>query len=195
MPRLVTTQPAVEPMLKTELKTHLRIASTDFDADMDRLIIAARQRAENYMWRSICTQTIELRLRRFPSGSGEILLPGGPVQSLTSVDYVDTAGGAQSLTVPDDVITEFAIDPATVRPAYDTIWPSTRIHTNAVTIVYQAGYGVAADVPELIKSGIKMMAGAMFENPEGMNSNSYRAGLDLLTDYKITDGRLVAFTQ
>jgi len=80
-----------------------------------------------------------------------IYLPKSPVQSVTSITYVDENGTTQTLA-SDQYRTDFVSEPARITPAYDVTWPTVRSVTNAVTVTYVAGYGAAADVPAGIKN-------------------------------------------
>lgn len=92
-------------------------------------------------------QTWVQRLDWFPC---EIELRRPPVQSVTSVEYVDTAGSTQTLAS-----SRYQLDassaPGRLRPAYGDSWPTIRLIPNAVTITFVAGYLTAAAVPAIAK--------------------------------------------
>ena len=197
MPSVILTQPAEEPVTLAEMKAHLRVDIVDDDALISSLIIAARQAAETICRRAICTQTIKMVLDQFaapginigsanwygpqwgtspgpltvlrPDGKTgfEIILPMSPVQSVTSIKFIDTSGVQQTMLSTDYKVDNIS-EPARILPAYGTTWPSTRNEINAVEIIYQAGYGAASVVPEGIKSWIKIRAATLYENREGV---------------------------
>jgi hypothetical protein len=94
----------------------------------------------------------------------EILLPCGPVQSVTSVVYVDTAGVSQTLVVTTDYVVDTSAEPARIYPAYGCSWPSARSQPNAITVTYVAGYGLAgANVPEPLLDAMYLLIGDGYE--------------------------------
>lgn len=162
MPRALVTLPSAEPVSLSEAKAHLRVTSTNEDSLINSLITAARMWAEDFTQRALITQTWEYKLDAFVD---EIEIPLPTLQSVTSIQYVDTAGATITLAN-----TEYTVDTAAerglVRLAYDKSWPSTRTQANAVTIRFIAGYGGAASVPGTIKAACLLMLGELYERRE-----------------------------
>jgi uncharacterized phiE125 gp8 family phage protein len=161
------TPPAEEPITTSEAKLSpsLRVATATDDTAIGTLITTARKLAETYTLHALVTQTWELVLDGFPTGG--IVVPLPPLQSVTSIKYIDTDGTEQTLdallySVDDDSI------PGLIVPAYGETWPTTRDEVNAVRVRFVAGFGDADDVPEDIKSWIKIMVGTMYDNPQGI---------------------------
>src|SRR5690606_36285460 len=90
-------------------------------------------------------QTLTLTLDRFPCGP--IYLPYPPLQSVSSIGYVDPQGVAQTVGVADYQV-DINSEPGRLVPAYGTTWPSTQCVLGAVTIEYVAGYSDVCDVPQ-----------------------------------------------
>jgi uncharacterized phiE125 gp8 family phage protein len=67
----------------------------------------------------------------------EAILPFGPVQSITQVKYIDSAGAEQTLSTSTYELDQ---DFDQVLLSYDQSWPSARAQKNAVWIDYWAGY-------------------------------------------------------
>jgi uncharacterized phiE125 gp8 family phage protein len=161
------TAPDVEPVTLAELKTHLRITDTDTDRDamLTALLLSARVHIDGksgYLGRAINTQTWELRLDSFPD---EIVIPLPPLQSVTSVKYIDTDGVEQTLST--DIYQVTTDDPATIVEKYGQSWPSTRDEKEAVRVRFVAGYGDSADdVPEPFKTAIKFHVEALYDKDE-----------------------------
>ena len=132
------------------------INTTD-DPLLGMLITAARIAAEMETRRALITQTIDLYLDAF---SDEIKLP--PIQSVTSITYVDLAGDTQTISAADYIV-DSKSEPCRITPAYSLSWPSTREQTNAVTVRFVAGYGAAADVPAGIKNWMLMRIATLWE--------------------------------
>ena len=140
----VTTAPSIEPVTVAEAKSQLRIDGSDEDTLIGNYITVARQTLEVLMRRAFITQTITLKYSSFPT---EIRLPRPPAISNYSVDT--------------------QTEPASIVPAYDKSYPDTRNQPNAVTVVYQAGYGAnTTDVPESIRLAIRLLVGSYYENRE-----------------------------
>ena len=156
------TAPTTYPVTLAEAKLHCRIDSTDDDTLVTALITAATEMCEQKVGRAIMPQTWELTLDSFE----DIWLTRTPVQSITSLKYIDEAGVEQTLS---GSLYSFAQDDfgfARVDPVYGAEWPTTRDQINAVTLRYVAGYANAAAVPEGIKQWIKLSISTMYENRE-----------------------------
>jgi uncharacterized phiE125 gp8 family phage protein len=156
------TAPTHEPITLEEAKDHLRVDGTDDDALISDLITAARKRAEKFQRRAFITQTWTVFLDEFPVW---IRLPKPPLQSVTSVKYLDTDGVQQTLASADYRVDTKSV-PARITPAWNESWPSTRAVTNAVEIEMVVGYGAATVVPEEARAAIKIYLGGLYENRE-----------------------------
>jgi len=162
-----STIPAAEVITLTEAKAHLRVTASDDDTYITSLITAARNYAEQYTRRAIPTQTVTYTLDAFPA---EIELPRNPVQSITSVQYVDDNGDPQTLSSSLYQTDLTGTVCATIKPAYDEDWPDTRAVYNAVTVTYEAGYGAAGDSPDTVPLSLKqamlLVISSLYENRE-----------------------------
>ncbi len=160
-----TVQPAVEPVSLAEAKLHCRV-DADITADdtlLTSLISAAREAAEEYLWRSLITQTWLFTLDGFPSGFIE--LPMGVVQSI-AIQYVDADGDLQTLDSAE-YVTAFSRSGSRVAPASGRTWPVTEPRIGAVRLTAVCGYGDAAsDVPHAIKAAILLTVGHLYMNRE-----------------------------
>ncbi len=181
----VTTPPAVEPVSRVEAKNNLRVDFTDDDDLIDRIITAAREWVEGRTGRQLITATLEYRVDRFGS---QIALPRPPLQSVTSIKYIDTAGDEQTLATTEYEATETR-EPALIIPAYGKTWPATANHPEAVRVVYDAGYGDSAgDVPKAIRQAILLMVSHYYELRQpvitGMTSSPIQFSVEsLLSKY------------
>ena len=154
--------PSSEPIMLNEAKLHLRVDVTDDDTLITGLIVAARQSAEQITGRALMQQTWELALDRFEC---EIRLQMPPLQSVTSIKYLDQDGVQQTLSTSDYLVDDYR-EPARIVPAYGKCWPSTRCQANAVLVRFIAGYANAGVVPQEIKQWMLLMIGSMYENRE-----------------------------
>lgn len=187
-----TAAPTVEPVSLAELRQHLRIDDHDEDLLIESLGIAARQHCEMFTRRQFCTATWQLTLDGFPNvfrekgapyvwegrHGKEIWLPSPPLQSVSSITYVDTAGDTQTWAASNyDVDTDS--EPGRVTLAFGKSWPTAQAQPESVTITYVAGYGAASDVPSNIKAAIKLWVGNLFENREPVLTGSIAASLPM----------------
>ena len=186
----LVTKPANEPVTLDEAKDHLKIELDDSteDALVSKLIIAARRRAENFLWRAIMKQTWDYFLDVFPGSADIILLPLPPLQSVTTVKYIDLDGNQQTLAASlwkVDAVSE----PARLVPAFNETWPSTREEINAVEIRFVAGYTDIGQVPEEVNSAMKMMMGTWYENRESLREGAELQPIPLdeaaIADYRV----------
>jgi len=162
----VTTDPLAEPVTLAEAKEHLNFDSDSANATISAMIGAARRKVEELEWRSLITQTVTLKLDAFPAASAAVYLPRPPLQSITSIQYVDADGETQTLAAADYDV-DVTSEPGRVKPSYGNTWPVTRSQMNAVTIVYAAGYGGdRADVPGDTRAAIKMLVAHLWANRE-----------------------------
>jgi len=178
----LSAAPTTEPVTLAEAKSWAKIDADDDDSLVQQLITAARNSAEEYMRRSLITQTWKLTLDRTPNslynalGSGVfdmplsalydgisncIELPRGPVQSVTSITTYDTTNTG---TVFDS--SNYFVDLAGWRVTLNSgcTWPTSVRLTAAVEVLYVTGYGASASsVPQPIKTGILIHIASMYE--------------------------------
>lgn len=160
------TAPTVEPLTVAEAKKHLNIMTFDDDSYITTLITAARMNTEKVLHRALITQTWNMYFDKFES---IFSLANPPLQSVTSIKYIDTSGAEQTLST--DVYTvDIDSEPGQVYRSYDESWPDIQAVEKAVDIEYVAGYGDAAtDVPAPIKHGMLMLISHMYEHRESVN--------------------------
>ena len=161
-----TAAPATTPVSRDEAKAHLNIASTDttWDTFIDTLLQSATDYAEERTRKAVITQTWIRYLNAFPSSIIEI--PKPPLQSVSSITYIDTAGDVQTWAAANYDV-DIRSEPGTVNVKTDFSYPSTKVIPNAVVITFVAGYGTAgSDAPALLISTIKLIIAHLFDNRE-----------------------------
>lgn len=132
-----TIEPGAEPISLAEAKDHLRLEGyADEDTLVGGIRSAARAYVETFTTRQVVTASWQLTLDWFPS---VIELPHPPLQTVTSITYVDTAGDTQTLATSVYTVDNTGLI-GRIYPAYNQSWPSTRSQPNAVTVTYVAGY-------------------------------------------------------
>ena len=173
--------PAMEPVGLAEVKDWCRIDTGDNDATIASMIVAARQHLGDlagYSGLVFITQTYDWTLDAFPACPA-LAFPVWPIQSVTSVSYVDTAGDAQTWAGASYLVDTKSM-PARLTPAYGEVWPSTRAQMNAVTIRFIAGYGDdPADVPEPLRTAIKALVAHWHEHREPVLTGTIQAELPM----------------
>ena len=156
----VTTAPTKEPITLAEARHHLNLGHELDDPILAQYIGAAREAAESFTRRSFAQQTLTLTLDCFPE---EIVLPRPPVQSVTSIKYIDTDGAEQTLATSVYQFDGSAEAMPRIREAYGQSWPNTRDQMAAVTIEYVAGY---EKTPEAARQALLLMIGSFYEHRE-----------------------------
>lgn len=161
------TPPTAEPITRAELKKHCEILSTDtaHDSYLDALIFAARQSVETYTGRQLVTATFDFFLDRLPVGVSPLHIPRPPLQSVSSVKYLDGDGVEQTWSSANYRVST-SHSPGRVTPEYGQVWPANRLVSDAVTVRFVAGYGTPADVPDGLKQALKLLAGHWFAHRE-----------------------------
>lgn len=168
-----TSEPAAEPVELSAVKAALRITDTASDDELSALISVARRVVERDTRRSLITQTWQLKLDQWPLYG--IRLPMPPVQSVSSITYVDTDGNTQTWSSDEyDVFTDD--EPAVVTLAYQQTWPTLRGDPRGITIEYIAGYGDShSDVPYALQRAIIEHVRMQFDGLCDELSASYQA--------------------
>ena len=159
------TAPAAEPISTAVAKAHLRVDFATDDTLIDALVVAAREYVEQVTGRALITQTWELLDDRFKGR--EIHLSYAPLQSVTSVKYIDTGGVEQTFSSDNYTVYTYSSHPGEVGLNYDEEWPQTRRIEDAVIVQFKAGYGDAgSDVPQPILQAMLMLISHWYENRE-----------------------------
>jgi uncharacterized phiE125 gp8 family phage protein len=114
---------------------------------------------------------------------GDISLPYGPVQSVTSVAYVDGDDASQTVDAGDYTLdTQSGL--SKIRITDD--WPETNRSLNNVVVTYVAGYTSSDDVPETVKHAVKMTVARLYEHRGDEDTGSLSdAAMDLLDSVKV----------
>jgi uncharacterized phiE125 gp8 family phage protein len=162
------TAPVLQPLTLTELKAQLRLDTSDEDTYLTSLLVAATVFCEDFQNRSYLTQTWDLGYDAFPSF---FRIPRAPLQSISSITYVDPDGTTQTLAS-----TQYRVDtlsePGRVFPAYTVNWPEVRIVSNSVLVRFVSGWTSAALVPSPIKQAIALLVAHWFEHREPALTNA-----------------------
>lgn len=144
-----------EPITLQTVKEYLGLYNADFDAKITAMIPRARKWVEDHT--GLALERRQFAEQRLPDRHGAVRLYKGPLASIDSVAYVDSAGNPQTY-VP------LAYPPSTrIVAANDAYWP-TLSNDRLFTITYTAGYATAADIDErLIGAMLALIEGEFSE--------------------------------
>jgi hypothetical protein len=190
---ILATPPASEPLTTEDVRSYLRLDDDDTSQDsiISVMITAARRYAEQYTGRSLMPQTWLAVADSFPGcwippapfgayaysyGSARsveyhspeeqvIKLARGPVNSITSITYVDSNGATQTLD-PSTYILDTSDLVQRIAPAYGQNWPAARRQLGAVRITFAAGYANADAVPATVRNWMLIRIATAFEHRE-----------------------------
>lgn len=172
MELIVTTPPTGTVISLNSVKDHLRIErdEADYDDDLNELIEAARRYIEEETHVTLLQTEFEARWNGFPCGV--LKIPGYPMVSVDSVEYIDTDGATQPLT---DYQASLIQTPAFIRPAAETAWPETQADTlETVTVKFTAGYATEAAIPQEYKHMLKLLVAHWFRNREAIGTTNQK---------------------
>lgn len=194
MPSLVVkTPPAVEPISLAEAKDHLNVTVTDDDARIQNYTRAARANLERRYDVAFITQSLVLGRDYFPAvfGMGWGWSPGWwlgntwmaqydtqelrygylslrpPVQSITSVTYLDQTG-AITTWASSNYVLDADSRPGRLSLALGKTFPTTAPLLGAVKVEFIAGYTDPTQVPDDMKSALKLLLGEYYQNRENV---------------------------
>lgn len=149
-----------EPVTLAMAKAQLRYEEEDVEDSMIlELIQSAREHVEKYTGTALVPAAVTMTFDTFESMDR---LTRAPIQSITSVQYLDANGVQQTL---DPSVYEFAIvaaDPLRprIRLAFNQQWPPIRATDDAVTVSAVVGYSV---VPKPLIRAVLMFVGLWFD--------------------------------
>ncbi len=156
-----TLGPTIEPVTLAEAKDHLRVTAEDTTQDVivQSLIPRARATIEDQTLRQLLAATYRRSFGCWPRE--RIDLPRPPLQSVTSITYVDLNGVTQTLPTTEYQVVD---DPegAYIVPAYLKVWPVPRYQPEAVVVTFVAGYENAAAVPGPLRQAVLLLVEHLF---------------------------------
>lgn len=186
----VVTAPVSEPISLSKAKDHLRIDHSEEDNYILSLIGSAREYAENFTRRALMTKTVDFKLDSFPTDLIEVSQP--PLQSITSISYIDTNGVTQTWD-SSNYIVDSTSQPARITPAYGQVFPSTRCQINSITIRAVIGYGDTGDIPNQIIQGMLQLIGHLYEHRESVDLGRPLNEVPMTTKYLLEPYRDLRF--
>lgn len=151
--RLLTrfTAPVTEPITLTEAKLYLRVDSSNEDSLISDLIVSARMSAEQWLAKSLITQTWKLVYNDYLDCSVDLPMP--PIVNIISITIVNR-DATTSLVSENNYY---------LNAAKNMVLLDNHINGFSIEIIYNAGYGLAAQVPQPIKYGMLAHIAAMYD--------------------------------
>lgn len=183
----LVTAATSEPIPLSTLQAHLRV-DDDSAILLSSYLRAAREHVENATRRVLVTQTYDYAIDCWPVvGCGyRIDLPLQPVQSVTSVSYVDGSGVTQTLAADQYVLCNAGPhNVAYIEPAYGVEWPALRDQSEAVTVRFVAGYASSATIPESLKTAVVLQAEMLYDRNPTSRDTLESARDSLLSPYRV----------
>lgn len=172
MTLVLSEPPLSEPISLTELKAHLRIDHASEDDLLNALIRTAREYLEQRTALALITQSWRLCLDSWPIGDC-VILHKTPVQAIDQVEQFDGSGTPVSLNVTE-MLLDGKSSPARLYTKNRTA-PGQEI--NGIEISFTAGFGMASDVPDMLKRAILTHAAHMFEFRGVVSANMQPASI------------------
>lgn len=155
---VVTVAASAEPLDTVSAVEHLRAQGAGADSEIARLVSAARAYVENYTGTRLITQTLALRSDDWADLEN---LPVAPVQSITSISYVDTDGATQTLAGSVYDARLYGLAP-TIVLKFNQVWPTIQMGS-LITVTAVVGYGAAADVPSDLIHALRLLLGDFYQ--------------------------------
>ena len=175
----VSTLPTIEPLSESEIRSYCRVQD---DTDLDILLMmgkTARKFCEEFTNRTMLTQTLHLFLDAVedlnsPLWEGMrtgpylnyyknyIVLPKGPVQSVTSIHTFDDADNG-TLMQSSKYYVDITRDPSRITLRTGENFPTALRVANAIKVVYKVGYTSVSLIPEPLKLGMLMHVAYMYD--------------------------------
>ncbi|MFA5130420.1 MAG: hypothetical protein WC477_05945 [Patescibacteria group bacterium] len=162
---VLKTAITTEPIEVDTLKEHIHIDSDDEEMKLATLLLVAREFGEMRTGFAFAPQTWYLYLNDFPA-EDYILWDRGPLTSVTSVKYTNSAGTETTMTVTTDYLVDANVFPGKIYLPYGKTWPSfTPYPYNAVKIEGVCGYSgtVPYVLPKNYEQAMLLHAGLMYK--------------------------------
>lgn len=178
-----TGAPAFLPVSVDEVRDMRGLTHSLDDAKIKRAIERASETVEGRVRRAMATATWRMKLDYWPCvtdanpwGSIEVKRP--PLQSVTSIAYLDADGVSQTWS-SSNYIVDTDSEPGRISLAYGASWPTVRSVPLPITITYIAGYTSAELIPAVLHGPVAHLALHLLENPEPILTGTISSELPL----------------
>lgn len=183
--------PYAEPIHRDECKGQASLTSdiTQFDADFDRWIAAARDLFEQQAEIALLAQSWELVLNQFPIRGEPIDLLMPPVRSVTWIKYTDMTGATISVDAAD-FLKDLGSFPGQIAALWGFPWPIARVQPRAVEIRFTTGYAAPVLSVDATANTLTVSPNDFTANQcvrLGVSGGSLPSPLALRTDYYVVN--------
>ena len=164
------TNPTALAVSLADAKDHLRVErdDTDFDLDIESLILAAQDYVESETHLTSITVSYQATFDGFPE-DGPMKIPGWPMISIDSITYVDEIGAQVPL---NSYQSDLSQSPVLICPDVGEEWPVTQEGAlRPVVVTFTAGYGADdLSMPPMLKAMVKLLVAHWFKNREAISN-------------------------
>ena len=165
----VVAQPSAEPVSAADLAAHLKLnTGTAEYAELTKFIKSARQLFEKHTGRAVLPTGYRQSLAGL---CGPVDVLRGPVLTVDAVGYFDFAGDEQEW---DGWELDAAAIPAVVYAADGSYPAVSATKRRPAWVDFTAGWATSADVPDLVATAIKLMAGHWYRFREAYTEVSLK---------------------
>ncbi|MER9170920.1 head-tail connector protein [Mesorhizobium australicum] len=171
-PSTVTTPATSEPVSLVEAKRQVRVDFDDDDDYLNGLIATARNHAEKYCGAYLATQTVTAQADSWCDLAHLSVLP---VQSVTSLAYIDTNGSAQTVAT-----TVYELRGEAIVLKYGQVWPPKQ-HGSLITLTAVVGF---AQVEPALKHAILLRIADLYETRESAAEAGWTSFDSLLSNHR-----------
>lgn len=172
-PAKIMTAAEAEPVTLAEAKRHVHAEDfTDDDDTIAGLTATARNHVEKYCDAYWATQTVEVKADGWRDFRH---LSVGPVQSVTSIVYVDSHGESQTLA---DTVYELRNDAVVLK--YGQNWPAIQPRS-LLTLTVVVG---TDETPPAVKQAMLLRIGDLYETRESGDDSKWTTFDSLLANFR-----------
>lgn len=183
MLKLITAATTL-PVSVARAKERHHIETSDYDVDIEALILAATGVVEDRTGLTLQTSSWEYRTHCWPCWNRPLQIPAAPVGDVTGVSYLDIDGVEQTLALSAE---EFrwnrTAEGADIFFASGFAFPDLFCDPQAVRVQFTAGFDDPAqsgsgDDPELVlppkaELAVLFLIGTWYENRESVGAQKY----------------------
>jgi len=173
------TAPILEPVTLAEVKTQVRVYNTDSDVLLQSFLNSSVLQAEDQMGRVLLSQAWAVIFDSWTEMTARVL-PKGQLASVASIKYNDEDGAEQTVSTDDYLVYGVGTDAGKIIIHADSDFDYPDLYEkDPITVTYVCGYASVSLVPEIIKTGIKLLVEGVFhdtdvENAVAAHLNSHR---------------------
>jgi uncharacterized phiE125 gp8 family phage protein len=153
------------------------------DAELDDIIIRAREEAEEITRRAFAPQTLEYSLDKFPD-TNYINVPRPPLTSITTIKTYDSVGTSTALTPTTQYLVDTDSIPARILLPYGGVWASGADYPiRPIRITYVAGY---TTLPQRLKRILLYHCGLLYKYRDiAIPEVEYKALINYYNFYRV----------